>query len=251
MPGVAQGAIHPLRASRGWWLRKTDYRSEIYFNTLVSQYWRHKEGFGPFGVYYEFGVGSGASLVSYVKSLKLFCSYIHENPLQFPICAFDSFRGLPSPSDSKDLHPTWTKGTSATPLDEVKRRVQRELNLSKSRIRFVEGFFEDTLTADLRDRIGGERPSFVMLDVDYYSSAKLILEWLRPFMQSGCLVYVDDVWWYYGNPRMGELAAVNEFNAAGDGLLTPYTEIMNSCGGRLWVYSKKEFEYSRAGETRR
>lgn len=56
----------------------------------------------------------------------------------------------------------------------------------------------------------------------YYSSTKIVLEWLRPLLYSGVLFYFEDIWSFYVHPDYGELCAIREFNEAGEGRLVSF-----------------------------
>ena len=52
------------------------------------------------------------------------------------------------------------------------------------------GYFEDSLTAELADRVG--KIAFASLDADLYSSTLCALRWLQPMMQTGSLLLFDE-----------------------------------------------------------
>jgi hypothetical protein len=62
----------------------------------------------------------------------------------------------------------------------------------------------------------------VMMDCDFYSSTKTVLEWIRPLLRDGTIFMFDDIWAFMGHPDFGELRAIREFNAKGPGLLVPH-----------------------------
>jgi len=95
--------------------------------------------------------------------------------------------------------------------------MSRQIDLSRGNVRFIQGFFEDSLTSELAKDLATHPPSIVTVDVDYYSSTKSVLEWLLPFTPTGCLFYFDDIWLFYGHPQMGQVAAINELNCGGLG----------------------------------
>jgi len=162
------------------------------------------------------------------------------------VFGFDSFEGLPAKVSPKDASPDWFEGQFAKSTEEIRpmlKGIPHEL---------IKGFFQESLTDELRKELSRYPPSIVTVDVDYYSSAKVVLEWLRPILPTGCLFYFDDVWSFYGNPEMGELAAIKEFNEKGDGYILPYDDWFVSYNrfypdlhGRVYVYCRKEWEYAR------
>ena len=99
------------------------------------------------------------------------------------------------------------------------------------------------MTAGLQQELGerGHYPSIVTVDCDYYSSAKLALEFLKPLLRSGAVFYFDDIWSFHGHPEMGELKAINEFNCGDHGSLTPCH--LYGLEHYSFIYSAKDWEY--------
>ena len=119
---------------------------------------------------------------------------------------FDSFEGLPEPSNQDRENDLAVAGEFAAPVDDVERLLFDELRLDPAGISIQKGWFEDTLPA-ARERIG---PIAVLrLDADLYESTRRCLENLYDQVASGGFVLVDD---YYGWP--GCRKAVDEILAA-------------------------------------
>ncbi len=114
------------------------------------------------------------------------------------------------------------------------------VDLTQGNIQFIKGFFEDSLTIELRDKLKRWPPSIVTVDVDYYSSTKIVLKWLRPILPSGALVYFDDIWDFHGHPRYGQLGAINEFNEEHNGQLVPFPVL--GMANSAFIFSQKELE---------
>jgi hypothetical protein len=195
------------------------------------------------GTYYEFGVGEGRSLAIFLKALDSFCSDYKIDPSKFRIFAFDTFEGLPEPTHSSDKKAGWYKGLFGHSVSEIKDRLSYYgVDYKKFNIRFIEGNFDQTLTTSLRKELEEFPPTIVNVDVDYYSSSKTVLEWLRPILSSGVKFYFDDIWAFAGNPNYGELRSIKEFNEVNDGFLTPYPVL--GMPGDVYIYSKQEYEFT-------
>jgi len=102
----------------------------------------------------------------------------------------DSFRGLPPPKEG--AHPTdasdplWKFGDLAVPLEQVQENFRRYGMLS-DRVRFLPGWFEDTLpNAPI------ESLAILRLDGDMYDSTMVALENLYSKLSVGGYVIVDD-----------------------------------------------------------
>jgi O-methyltransferase len=102
----------------------------------------------------------------------------------------DSFRGLPEPdaehypADTGDKH--HTVSVLAVPRGEVEQNFAA-YGLLDDRVRFVEGWFRETLPA-----ISAERFAIVRLDGDMYESTMQALETLYPRLSLGGFLIVDD-----------------------------------------------------------
>lgn len=215
----------------------------FFYRALYRQMQLADGGWGPRSVsYYEFGVGEGLSITAYMTALRLICAQFKKDIYKYRIFGFDSFQGLPAKVSEKDNHCKWEKGKYASSLSRIKKKVQKQgLDLKRGTVHFIEGFFNETLTPELRQNLLKWPPSIVTIDVDYYSSTKTALEWLRPMLVSGTLFYFDDIWCFHGNPRYGELAAIKEFNRAGQGRLTPYPLL--GLSSMVFIYSNRDFEF--------
>ena len=194
--------------------------------------------------YYEFGVGWGGSLSRYLEALAAFSKDSRHDFLGgSKTVLFDSFEGLPPTSRIEDVNPHWTEGKFAHGVDEIKRTIKMnchvDIDSHSDNYRFVKGFYEVTLTPELRDELRNTGPDIITIDCDYYTSTKTALDWLRPLLSPGCLFYFDDVWAYDGDPRRGELRAINEFNAHGKGVLTPLP-LNPYLAGQVYIYSSSE-----------
>ncbi|MFN2390099.1 MAG: TylF/MycF/NovP-related O-methyltransferase [Actinomycetota bacterium] len=101
----------------------------------------------------------------------------------------DSFAGLPRPdprypADAGDRH--WVNPNLAIPVDEVKENFRR-YGLLDERVRFLIGWFKDTLPS-----VPAERFAVVRLDGDMYQSTIEGLESLYPKLSPGGFLIVDD-----------------------------------------------------------
>ncbi|HJU12527.1 MAG TPA: TylF/MycF/NovP-related O-methyltransferase [Candidatus Binataceae bacterium] len=222
---------------------RTNSLSTWFLRALRHQ---HHQRFGPAGNYYEFGVGKGRTLTRFLRALRVFCDAEALNPYIYSIFLFDSFEGMPGKASPRDDHPGFSKGILSVNIEQTRARIRKYLDLRQGTVRFIKGFFEDSLTPALAQELSAHPPSIVTVDVDYYSSTKSVLEWLLPFAPTGCLFYFDDIWLFYGHPEMGQIAAINEFNQTGAGYMIPYPELGTTVGGRSFVFARKKFELSKS-----
>jgi O-methyltransferase len=106
------------------------------------------------------------------------------------VWAADSFQGLPKPD--ADTYPQdkdddlWSWPQLAVSVDQVKDNFQR-YGLLDDRVRFLEGWFRDTLPVAPIDRI-----SVLRLDGDMYESTIVALDSLYEKVSPGGCVIIDD-----------------------------------------------------------
>jgi O-methyltransferase len=116
----------------------------------------------------------------------------------------DSFQGLPKPDAARypedEGDPHWTFSELAVSRAEVEANFAR-YGLLDARVRFLEGWFEDTLA-----HAPIERLSVLRVDGDMYGSTTQALEALYPKLSPGGFCVVDD----YGAVK-GCRAAVDDF----------------------------------------
>jgi O-methyltransferase len=128
----------------------------------------------------------------------------------------DSFAGLPEPdperypADAGDIN--YTAESLAIPVDEVRGNFRR-FRLLDERVRFVEGWFRDTLP-----RLAGEHWAIVRLDGDLYESTMDGLVNLYPQLVAGGFLIIDD----YGFPNCRQ--AVEDYRREHE-ITEPITEV--------------------------
>ncbi len=161
------------------------------------------------GAYLEFGVFQGTSALAFYNALKLY--YSGQAILKvFPMYLYDSFEGLPHSDAPEDQHPFWSEGVFDVEGDEGFINDIIAKGLPRDQFECVSGFYEDSLATHTLPK--GMKAAIVNMDCDYYSSTVTVLEYLKPYLQNFTLIYFDDLLSFAGNPRKGQLAAINEFN---------------------------------------
>ena len=138
------------------------------------------------------------------------------------VWAADSFRGLPPPDDAAPPEERAHRRPElerplAVSLEEVRANVAR-YGLLDDRVRFLAGFFKDTLSSAPPGPL-----ALIRLDADLYESTRTALRHLYPRLSPGGVLIVDD----YGE-MPGCRRAVDEFREA-EGIGTPMTRVDRSC----------------------
>jgi O-methyltransferase len=130
------------------------------------------------GDFLEAGVWRGGVTIFMRGALKAYGDAVRR------IWVADSFSGLPRPDPRVESF-DWNTGDMAVSLDQVKRNFER-YGLLDERVRFLPGFFEDTLPGS----VGAL--SILRLDADLYQSTKVALEALYPKLSVGGYAIFDD-----------------------------------------------------------
>ncbi len=157
----------------------------------------------PIGDYVEFGVYNGTSMRCMFNALTQL--NLH-NPR---LVGFDSFQGLPAEVAEDDAG-VWRPGQFACPKDVAVTNLLRE-GVPPARMQLVEGWYKDTLQPG-ENSLANKSVSVVMFDCDAYSSAKLALDYISPYLKDVCAVFFDD--WRLNDldlKGLGEYRAFDEF----------------------------------------
>lgn len=155
------------------------------------------------GDYLEFGVYAGTSMRCMFRALdKTGLDHVR-------LFGFDSFVGLP-PSARSDDGGAWMPGMFKSDVRRVAARLERA-GLSPARGSLIKGWFEDTLTAETRERLNITHASVIMMDADMYTSTKTALEFCLPVIGQEAVVFFDDWWPYLAERNLGEKKAFDEF----------------------------------------
>lgn len=212
-----------------------------FYHWLYFQNMGYTKDYGPKNCYYEFGTGWGGTLRSFLKASKRFSKENNFDITQIKIVLFDSFQGLPEITAKEDNHREWGKGKFAYSKDYIAKIIV-EHGFPLQNVTFIEGFFENTLNSQTLERLNALPPSIVTVDVDYYSSTKLALDFITPLLKSGTVFYFDDLFSFFLHPEMGQVKAIKEFNDMGAGTLNALTHANYS--GQCYAFTSKSWEFT-------
>ena len=149
----------------------------------------------------EFGIAQGATSA-------LICNEILTT--EKSIWLFDSFEGLPAPTE-KDLllddisnFGSMEKyaGSMAVPVTSVLNKL-KNINFPKNRLNIVAGFIENTILQNYLPN----KVSFAYVDFDIYETIKIDLNFLDKVLVENGVIIIDD----YGFFSSGSQYAVDEF----------------------------------------
>eukprot|EP00928_Gymnodinium_smaydae_P098434 TRINITY_DN9152_c0_g1_i1.p1 TRINITY_DN9152_c0_g1~~TRINITY_DN9152_c0_g1_i1.p1 ORF type:complete len:447 (+),score=60.14 TRINITY_DN9152_c0_g1_i1:42-1382(+) len=161
------------------------------------------------GLFLEFGVFAGASLNLIARRLRALGGG--------KVYGFDSFRGLPETFEGGAGWPDASKTGSS--LGEGHFSLPEPPRVEEN-AELVIGYFNETLPGFLSGRLpeNGRAPpqplKLLHIDCDLYSSAREVLEALRPLITTGTLILLDDAVNFRGF-REQVFRAFEDFLAAG------------------------------------
>lgn len=135
---------------------------------------------------FEFGVASGNTFLQLAK-------FIQDKP-NVNLVGFDSFAGLPKETEGVPL-PKWhVEGEHAFSINHVANRLREEKIDGFPKIRLISGFYEASLKSwEAIDALEGtDHLMFVNIDVDLHKSTLELLDYCRPLLRTGTVLYFDD-----------------------------------------------------------
>ena len=151
--------------------------------------------------YFEFGCHSARTFSSAINAV----NYLKMKNFKF--YALDSFKGLPTTNVSEDG--IFKKGEFSTSKNNFIRLVKKYTNYGPEKYNIIEGYFEDSLTKDLKMEL--PKIGVVFIDVDLYSSTKTVLEFIKDLLVEGSLVIFDDWYCFPESSNQGQKKAFDNF----------------------------------------
>ncbi|OGB74954.1 hypothetical protein A2810_02600 [candidate division Kazan bacterium RIFCSPHIGHO2_01_FULL_49_10] len=154
------------------------------------------------GSYFEFGVFQGTSLLAAARAFRNLKS---STPRRF--YGFDAFDTGFKYFDNRDQHPFFQEGGFSVPYERVARRLRRY-----PEIELIRGYFEHSFTEPRAVALRGqEKCAIAFIDCDLMNPALLSLEYVKPLLQAGSVIILDDYWAYKGDATLGIAGALKSF----------------------------------------
>lgn len=164
-----------------------------------------EDGSARRGDYYEFGIFKGYALLHAQRTA---LSLGLEGMRFF---GFDSFQGLPPvEGPDKTARDDFYEGQYACSRDEVEEALS-EAGIDWDRTVLIEGFFEDSLTEEVRRRHEMGPVAVALIDCDLYSSTREVLRFVDPLLEHGSVVLFDDWNCFDRDDDRGQRKALREF----------------------------------------
>lgn len=172
-------------------------REKFFDQVFTAQHYN-----GIDGDYAEFGCHTGDTFAQAYHQARR-----RKHPARF--WGFDSFRGLPAPSEPEDSHPRFREGRFATSVDSF-HRICRVNRVPRDAYDLVEGYFEETI-AKFAPSDAPTNLCFAFIDCDLYSSTRTVLEFLAPRLKHGMILAFDDYYCWSPTAAAGQRVALAEF----------------------------------------
>lgn len=137
----------------------------------------------------------------------------HQGIENMRFLAFDSFKGLPPNEEGMHGVAQWQAGELTTSEEDF-WKIINEHGLYTDKVRSFPGFYNESLTLDLKKQLSADKikAAFICVDCDLYESAVPVFHFIEEYLQDGTVIYIDD-WFagYKGNPNRGVSKAFHEF----------------------------------------
>jgi O-methyltransferase len=157
------------------------------------------------GDYLEFGVFTGSSFVFAAREHKKL-KFLSDLKTKF--YGFDSFSGFGKVSEH-DGHPFYLDNIFKVNAQKVIANIRK--HTGGLEVQIVQGYFEQTLQGKTAQSLGVQRARIVFIDCDLKDPAALALNFVKPALQPGTILIMDDFFSYKGDPKKGVAGAYNDF----------------------------------------
>ena len=154
------------------------------------------------GSYFEFGIYEGTSLYSSVNMHKKHFSKIDRN-----FYGFDSFDDGFKYFDDADKHPFFKEGDFKSSYNKTLKRFKNFDN-----VHLVKGYFEESIQdKDCKEICGNNKCAIIFIDTDLMNPSKIALDFIKPILQEGSVIILDDYFAYKGDSNKGTAGALKKF----------------------------------------
>jgi O-methyltransferase len=154
------------------------------------------------GDYFEFGCFGGYTMRMAWDHFRVLRGDTH-------YFAFDSFQGFPDVDGVDVGH--WKKGDLSMSESQF-RHICSSHGIPAEKLTTIQGFFENSLKSEeTANTLKSRKAAVVYIDVDTYSPAKEVLEFIEPYLQRGTIIVFDDWNCFFCDDSLGERRAWMEF----------------------------------------
>ncbi|MFK5948404.1 MAG: TylF/MycF/NovP-related O-methyltransferase [Methylococcales bacterium] len=164
----------------------------------------------------EYGSADGTSIIMLNSTANEMLK--QREKMSYRIFSFDSFEGLPEGTGIDQQHHTdcstpgvkFIKGGYSFSQEQVQKKLDQEIKNTKH-ISLIKGWYQNSLTEELKSKHNIRKASFINIDCDFYESTKTALDWCKSLIQQGTIISFDDWYCYKASEKHGEMKAFNDF----------------------------------------
>jgi hypothetical protein len=161
----------------------------------------------------EFGVYTGHSFIRmYREVTRRERSWAATAP-RTRFFAFDSFQGLPEIGPVDSIYKQFNSGGLAATEEEFTENL-RKAGIGLDKVQVVRGWYAETLSDELAEKLRLEKVAIAYIDCDLYESAVPVLRFLTNLLVDGAVLIFDDWDCFRANPSLGVRRAFSEWRAA-------------------------------------
>ncbi|MBF0466756.1 MAG: hypothetical protein HQK88_16630 [Nitrospirae bacterium] len=180
------------------------------------------------GYYFEFGCHEAKTFRIAYDTFKYLFDWTY--------VAFDSFEGLPEINEI-DKQEIWKKGKLKTTESEFIKKITAN-GLPQNKLITVKGFYDDSLTKELQQKLLPHKAAVIYIDCDLYTSTVPVLKFIKPFLQKGTVIVFDDWNSFWADPKKGERLAFAEFRQ--ENPLLMFEEFVRTTMSQSFIYTGEE-----------
>ena len=158
------------------------------------------------GDYVEIGMFEGNSFIGALES-----HLISKQPgtPDRVFWGFDSFEGFKYFS-ARDKHPFWKQGQLKVNYEVTRKRVEKYFR-NRAAWHITRGYVEETVGGKSALEFGIKRIAVAFIDCDLGEPTRVALDFMRPALQEGSIIILDDYFAYRGSLCQGEAGAFRDF----------------------------------------
>ena len=150
------------------------------------------------GDYLEFGIFTGSSFVTAIRSYKQVKKWYGGKKARF--FGYDSFTGF-GKVEENDQHPFYIDSIFSVNEKKVRRYIQKKAG--KIPYTLIKGYFEETLKGKSCKAHDIKKVRVAFIDCDMKAPAALALDYIREGLQEGSILILDDFFSYKGSKEKG------------------------------------------------
>ena len=183
--------------------------------------WGHVISSNMGGAYYEFGIYKGSSFRESFLTYQIYANWMLSQSnssekwrqkikydFDHHFYGFDTFEGMPENLENNEQ---FAQGSFLGSLENVKLEGEKIGMCEGDSVKYVKGIFSEVLRNDTLEIVNLQPAAIVNIDSDLYMSACDALEIVKPKLQQGTILMMDDWNCFRADNNQGERRALREF----------------------------------------